>query len=303
MGFGLEPGSQRPTEKKRLLDTAIDHRFDGTKKRPNRRPRWSSSKVAAKDAAMFSARGCSPFSRRRSRAALAQSRRARAKAARPQVAGFETRHEEQGDTIIPFNHRARRAGVQSGVRVGGLSSRLVRKFARGSFRTGRSRSFRTARRSRSFRTAGRSGSFFRTAGRCCSFWTARGCRSFSTSERGRPNGRLLRWRRLPDLSQSRGSQAGARPVRSALRCGAAAAARGVKCGRRFEPGSSPALPTDRAPRPAASAARGRAALRPENIARGFKRRSPQIFEMLGDLCEGALDPLFIGRLWYGLRRF
>jgi len=221
MGFGVEPGSQRPTEKKRLLDTAIDHWFDGTKKRPNRQPRWSSSKVAAKDAAMFSARGCSPFSRRRSRAALAQSRRARAKAARPQVAGFKIRHEEQGDTTIPFNHRARRAGVQSGVRVGGLSSRLVRKFARGSVRTGRSRSFRTA---------GRSGSFFRTAGRCCSFWSARGCRSFSTSERGRPNGRLLRWRRLPDLSQSRGSQAGARPVRSALRCGAAAAARGVKCG-------------------------------------------------------------------------
>ena len=32
MGFGLKPGSQRPAEKKRLLDPAIDHRFDGTKK-------------------------------------------------------------------------------------------------------------------------------------------------------------------------------------------------------------------------------------------------------------------------------
>ena len=58
-----------------------------------------------------------------------------------------------------------------------------------------------------------------------SFWTARHCRSFSTSGRGRPAGRLLRWRRLPDLSQSGGSQAGARSVRSGSQRRAAVAAR------------------------------------------------------------------------------
>ncbi len=211
MGFGLEPGSQRPAEKKRLLDTAIDHRFDGTKKRPN--------SPATLELVQGRGEGCRDVLGPRLLAVFAPTREGGAGAVPaspsegggPQVAESEIRHEEQGDTTIPFNHRAGRAGVQSGVRVGGLPSRLVRKFARRSVRTRRSRSFRTARRR-------------------CSFWTARGCRSFSTSERGRPNGRLLRWRRLPDLSQSGGSQAGARPVRSGSRSRAAVAVQRVKCG-------------------------------------------------------------------------
>ena len=103
----------------------------------------------------------------------------------------------------------RRTGGKPGARGAGLSSRLVRKFARRPFwSTKRNRSLWTARRNRSF-------------------WTAGGCRSFWTSATGRrrPAGRLLRRRPLPDLSQSGGSPAGARPVRSRSQRRAAVAAR------------------------------------------------------------------------------
>jgi hypothetical protein len=211
MGFGLKPGSQRPAGKS-----------------ASRTPRSTTSLTGPKNGRIAGHAGVRPRPRRRmprcSRPAparrfradargrrLAPSRRAR-EGVGPHVAESKNIYEEQGDTTIPFSHRARRStGVQSGVRVGGLSSRPVREFADRSFRTRRSCSFWTARRR-------------------CSFWTARGCRSFSTSERGRPNGRLLRWRRLPDLSQSRGSPPGARPVRSGSRRQAAVAAQRVNCG-------------------------------------------------------------------------
>ena len=103
----------------------------------------------------------------------------------------------------------RRTGGKPGARGAGLSSRLVRKFARRPFwSTKRNRSLWTTRRNRSFWTAGR----------CRSFWT-------SATGRRRPAGRLLRRRPLPDLSQSGGSPAGARPVRSRSQRRAAVAAR------------------------------------------------------------------------------